>query len=92
MRLSVKALSMALLAMMSLTVSSAQIEIPEGTKVKVRLDQQLSSETAKEGDPVQLSVTDDIKIGSVVVIKGGTVVTGKVLSAVPTSGVPALAG
>jgi hypothetical protein len=87
MQLSVKPLSMALLAMTSLslpTLSSAQIEIPEGTKVRVRLDQQLSSETAREGESVELSVANDIKVGSVVVIKEGTVVTGKVLSAVPT--------
>ena len=64
-------------------ISSAQVEIPEGTKVRVRLDQQLSSETAAEGQLVQLSVADDIKFGSVVAIKGGTAVLGKVVSAVP---------
>jgi hypothetical protein len=85
MRLSVKPLSLAL-ATISLClpkISSAQIEIPEGTKVRVRLDQQLSSETTKEGELVQLSVADDIKIDTLVAIKRGTAVAGKVLSAVP---------
>jgi hypothetical protein len=63
-------------------ICRAQIEIPEGTKVKVRLDQQLSSETSKVGESVQLSVADDVTVGGVIAIKGGTAVTGKVLSAV----------
>jgi hypothetical protein len=76
---------MTFLAMVSLCLPkiSAQIEIPEGTKVRVRLDQQLSSETAKENELVRLSIGDDIKIGGVAAIKTGTAVTGKVLSAVP---------
>ena len=64
-------------------VCSAQIEIPEGTKVKVRLEQQLSSATADEGQPVQFAVTDDIKVGDVVAIKGESVVNGTVVQAVP---------
>jgi len=62
---------------------SAQTEVPDGTKVRVRLDQQLSSETAKQGDLVQLSVADDVMIGEVVAIKRGSVVNGTVVSVVP---------
>ncbi len=62
---------------------SAQIEIPDGTKVRVRLDQQLSSETAHAGDLVQFSVADEVKVGEVVAIKRGFVVNGKVVSVVP---------
>jgi len=65
-------------------ICAAQVEIPDGTKVRVRLNQQLSSETAKEGDLVQLCVADDIRIGNFVAIKRGTPVEGRVLSASPT--------
>jgi hypothetical protein len=85
-RPSAKPLTMAFFAMVSLCLpesSSAQIEIPEGTKVRVRLDQQLSSETAKEGAQVQLSVFGDITVGDAVAIKRGTAVAGTVISAVP---------
>ncbi len=34
-------------------LAHAQIQIPEGTKVRVRLEQDLSSATAEEGQPVQ---------------------------------------
>jgi hypothetical protein len=84
---SVKLLSLALYTSLGVclpNICSAQIEIPEGTKVRVRLDQQLSSETAKEGQLVQLSVADDVKIGDVVAIKSGSVVNGTVVSVVHT--------
>jgi hypothetical protein len=73
----------ALLAVSLPCVCSAEIEIPEGTKIKVRLEQQLSSATAEEGQPVQFSVTDDIKVGDVVAIKGESVVNGTIVQAVP---------
>jgi hypothetical protein len=63
-------------------VCSAQIEIQEGTKIKVRLEQQLSSATADEGQPVQFAVTDDIKVGDVVAIKSQSVVNGTVIQSV----------
>ncbi len=64
-------------------LTAAQIEIPEGTKVRVRLEQLLSSATAEEGQPVQLAVTDDIKIGDVIAIPRDAVVNGTVVQAVP---------
>ncbi len=49
-----------------------QTEIPEGTKIRVRLDQQVSSETAKVGDRVRLDVLDDVRVGEVTAIVAGT--------------------
>lgn len=60
-----------------------QIEIPEGTKVKVRLDQPLTSETAEEGQPVQLGVSEDIRLNDSVVILRDSVVHGTIMQAVP---------
>ena len=57
--------------------------IPEGTKIKVRLEQDLSGDKAQEGQDVQLSVVEDIRIGEIVAIAQGANVTGKVTLAQP---------
>lgn len=64
-----------------LEVTVAQ-DIPEATKVRVRLEQQLSSATAEEGQPVQFAVSDDVRIDDVVVIPHDAVVNGTVVQAV----------
>ena len=64
-------------------VCFGQVLVPEGTKVRVLLDQQLTSKTANRGDHVRLSIADDVVIGDVVAIRRGTVVEGKVLAARP---------
>jgi PEGA domain len=56
----------------------SQLTMPEGTKIRVRLEQNLSSATAEEGQPVQLSVADDVRIGDTVVIKQGAAAVGTV--------------
>jgi hypothetical protein len=64
-------------------VASAQIVLPEGTRVRVRLEQTLSSATAEEGQSVNLSVTDDVKIGETIVVAQGATCVGSVVHAVP---------
>ncbi|HWB95695.1 MAG TPA: PEGA domain-containing protein [Bryobacteraceae bacterium] len=59
-----------------------QVVIPEGTKLRVRLDQSISSATADEGQSVQLAVTEPVKAGDQVVISEGAIVTGTVTTAV----------
>jgi len=61
---------------------TSQLTMPEGTKIRVRLEQNLSSATAEEGQPVQLSVADDVRIGDTVVIKQGAAAVGTVTLAV----------
>jgi len=61
----------------------AELRIPEGTKVRVRLEQTLSSATAEEGQPVQLSVTEEVRVGDTVVIAQGASVSGVIVQAVP---------
>jgi hypothetical protein len=61
---------------------ASQMVLPEGSKMRVRLEQDLSSATTEEGQPVQLSVTEDVKVGDTVVIKQGTAVVGTVTQAV----------
>lgn len=60
---------------------SAQTVLPEGTKLRVRLDQTISSATADEGQTVELSVTDPVKVGDVLVIAEGARATGTVMVA-----------
>lgn len=61
----------------------AQVILPEGTRVRVRLEQALSSATAEEGQSVNLSVADDVKIGDTIVIAQGSTCVGTVIQAVP---------
>ena len=69
------------LCLLSVWGCSAQIVLPEGTKVRVKLDQHISSGTAVEGQIVELSVTDAIVVGESVVIPEGARVTGTITQA-----------
>jgi hypothetical protein len=69
------------LALLSVWTCSAQIVLPEGTKVRVKLDQHISSATAVEGQIVELSVTDAVLVGENVVIPEGARVTGTISQA-----------
>src|SRR3954470_20044624 len=69
------------LLLLSALGCSAQTVLPEGTKVRVRLDQNISSATAEDGQIVELSVTDAVKAGETVVIPEGAHVTGTITQA-----------
>ena len=62
-------------------IAAAQVVVPDGTKVRVRLDQTLSSATAEEGQTVELSVTDAIVVDGVAVVAEGARGTGTVVIA-----------
>ena len=61
-------------------VPAAKLVLKEGTDVKLRVADDLSSKTAAEGDPVNL-VLDELKVGDVVVVKAGAKATGTVTNA-----------
>ena len=65
------------------SLAHAQIEVPSGTKITCRLEQTLSSATADEGQPVQMTVTENVYVGNTVVIPQGAGVVGTIISAVP---------
>ena len=67
--------------LLSVLSCSAQGVLPEGTKLRVRLDQNISSATAEEGQTVELSVTDALKVGDTIVIPEGARVTGTITQA-----------
>jgi len=66
---------------LSVLCCSAQTLLPEGTKVRVRLDQSISSASAEEGQTVELSVTDAIRVDDVIVVPEGARVTGTITQA-----------
>jgi len=68
-------------ALLSLLSCSAQIVLPEGTKIRVRLDQNISSSTAEEGQTVEFSVTDPVRVAETIVIAEGARVTGVITEA-----------
>lgn|GEM_PF-2816189 len=67
----------------SIVLAAKSIVIPEGTPIRVRLEQRLSSANAWEGQTIHLAVSDDIRIGGVVVIPLNAVVSGTVTQVTP---------
>jgi hypothetical protein len=57
------------------------VVIPSGTKVACRLEQTISSATADEGQQVQLSVAENVKVNDRVVIPQGSACVGTIVLA-----------
>ena len=55
--------------------------VPSGTKVACRLEQTISSATADEGQQVQLTVTENVKINDQIVIPQGSACVGTIVLA-----------
>jgi hypothetical protein len=53
----------------------------EGTDVKLKFAEDLSSKTAADGDPVNMILDEDLKVGDVVVAKAGCKAVGEVTNA-----------
>lgn len=74
------------LILASMLVSAAgwaQVQIPDGARVRVRLEQVVSSATAQEGETVSFTVADPLRIGNAVVIAQGSSATGTVIQVQP---------
>ncbi len=63
------------------TAPPAKLVLKEGTDVKLKFVDNLSSKTAAEGDPVNLVLDEDLKVGDVVVVKAGAKAVGTVSNA-----------
>src|ERR1700733_8192035 len=57
--------------------ASGKYKLHEGEDVNLIFAQDLSSKTASEGDPVLLTLVDDLKVGGVVVAKAGSKAVGE---------------
>jgi len=58
-----------------------KLVLQEGTEVDLQFSQGLSSKTAEEGDPVELTLAQDVKVGDVVVARAGCAAVGEVTHA-----------
>ncbi|HZU28531.1 MAG TPA: hypothetical protein VFA04_23605 [Bryobacteraceae bacterium] len=58
--------------------ASPTVTLPEGTELRLKFAQELSSKTAALDDPVEFVLDDDVKVGDVVVIKAGAKAFGTV--------------
>jgi len=56
------------------------IRVPSGTSITIRLDETLSPETKKTGDPVSMSVVNDVLVNGTVVIQAGARVNGEIIA------------
>jgi len=61
--------------------ASGKYMLRDGTDVNLQFAQDLSSKTSSEGDPVTLTLVDDLKVGDVVVAKAGSKAIGEVTKA-----------
>ena len=57
---------------------STKLVLKEGTDVKLKFAQDLSSKTAAEDDPVNLVLDEDLKVGDVVAAKAGAKAVGTI--------------
>ncbi|MGH9801997.1 MAG: hypothetical protein ACRD82_16670, partial [Blastocatellia bacterium] len=53
----------------------------EGTEISLKFAEDLTSKTATEGDPVNLLLAEDLKVGDVVVAKAGAKAVGNITHA-----------
>jgi hypothetical protein len=67
-------------------VQTKDILLPEGTLFRVRILNQMSSQYSRAGDPFSWVVSDDIHVGTRVVIPAGTVGFGRLAKVVPAHG------
>ncbi len=61
--------------------ASAKLVLKEGTDVKLKFAQDLSSKTANDDDPVNLVLDEDLKVGDMTVCKAGAKAVGTVTHA-----------
>src|SRR5687768_6097966 len=76
-----KGIQSAIASLLASAICWGEVTIPHGTKISTRLEQTISSATAEEGQQVQLSVTENVKVGDVVVIPQGSPVIGTIVMA-----------
>jgi len=62
-------------------VTAQSVLLREGTEVALKLRQELTSKTAAEGDSVNLTLDQDLKVGAVTVAKAGSGAVGTITHA-----------
>jgi len=67
----------------SLAPQEAALHLADGTRIRVRLLQFISSETSTPGAPVHLDIAEDVAVDGSLAIKRGTLATGTIPEAAP---------
>jgi hypothetical protein len=62
-------------------VNTVEITIPDGTELIAVLEDEISSASATEGDPINFKLKDDLKINGKVVIARDTLIKGTIANA-----------
>jgi hypothetical protein len=71
----------ATLAQQETPAGPKKVLLAEGTEVGLRMAQDVSSRAAKPGEPVELTLAEDLKVGDVTVAKAGARALGEVVQA-----------
>ncbi len=66
-------------ALFTASMAMAQVMIPDGTKIRLRLEENLSSATADLGQVVDFAVTQEVRVGDAIVIANGARATGNII-------------
>ena len=65
----------------AIPLQAAGYRLPDGTRIPVRVVEQISSASVKDNDPVMLAVVEDVIVDGQVVVKQGTPVRGVIIEA-----------
>jgi hypothetical protein len=58
-----------------------KVILPEGTEVNLRMAQDISSRAARPGEPIELTLAEDLRVGDVLVARVGQRALGEVVQA-----------
>ena len=61
------------------STSPKKVLLTEGTEVTLRMAQDISSRVARPGEPIELALAEDLKVGVAVVAKAGARALGEVV-------------
>lgn len=56
-----------------------KVLLPEGTEITLQMAQDISSRAARAGEPIELKLAEDLKVGDVLVAKAGARALGEVV-------------
>jgi len=65
----------------NLPAAPKKVTLAEGTEVHLRMAQDISSRAARPGEPIELALAEDLKVGEAVVAKVGQRALGEVIQA-----------
>lgn len=60
------------------STTAPKLVLKEGAEVPLRFDQDVSSKTAAEGDPVMFTLAEDLNVDGIVVARAGSKATGEI--------------